>query len=60
MHVWVIEMKSRNRGKWEPCADAKLTRKDAEREAEYYWGHNNPDHDFRVKKYVPSTDQRGR
>ena len=52
MHVWIVEMKQGK--KWEPCADAQLTKKDAEREKKYYWQHNNPDDEFRVRTYVPN------
>jgi len=51
MHIWVVEMKCGK--KWEPCAGANLTRKDAEREKAFYWEHNSPTDKFRVKKYIP-------
>ncbi|MFA5027011.1 MAG: hypothetical protein WC713_03990 [Candidatus Methylomirabilota bacterium] len=51
MHIWIVEMKCGK--KWEPCACANLKRKDAEREKIFYWEHNNPTDEFRVKKYVP-------
>lgn len=59
MHVWIIEILSTASGKWEPCAEARLTKKDAESAARE-WKTNNSHDDFRVKKYVPSTYQRGR
>lgn len=39
--VWVVEMLS-EKLKWEPCAAAFLTKKDAHREMMYYWKHNDP------------------
>lgn len=51
--VWVVEIKTM-RGRYEPCAEAKLTLKDAEREMRDYWMHNNPKDTFRAKKYVPA------
>ncbi len=59
MHVYVIEMKNQKTKKWEPCADAHLTKKDAMREVDYYWRYDNKDDEFRVKKYVPCSDARG-
>jgi hypothetical protein len=53
MHVWVIETKKN--GKWTPCADARLTRSDAVREKDFYWGHNHPKDKFRVTKYVAAS-----
>jgi ssDNA-binding Zn-finger/Zn-ribbon topoisomerase 1 len=53
MHVWVIETKEK--GNWTPCADAKLSRKDAVREKSFYWAHNYPKGKFRVTKYVPAA-----
>ena len=37
-----------------PCADAKLTRKDARRGILLYWRVNCPNDIFRVVKYVPA------
>ncbi len=55
--VWVVEIKEGS--VWAPCADAKLTRKDAEREIICYWQPNNRDDTFRVRKYARSAEHRG-
>jgi hypothetical protein len=49
-YVWVVETKM-DRGKWLPCAEAKLTRADCLSELRWKWLLNNPNDWFRVRKY---------
>jgi len=49
--VWVIEMLCS--GNWEPCAEAKLTRRDGRQVMNQEWRTNNPYDKFRLVKYTP-------
>lgn len=57
MRVWVIEMKNVQSGRWEPCADASLTKRDAEKKIRDYWKFHNKCHNFRIMKYVRMEDE---
>jgi len=52
MHIWVVELFNRVSGRWEPCAEARLT-KTAAQKAVKNWKANNPTDNFRVRKYTP-------
>ncbi len=49
--VWVVEMKD-SFGRWTPCAECQLTKRDCERVIRQYWLANNPDDSFRAKRYL--------
>ena len=49
--VWVVEMWNRDRQRWEPCSDCRLTKRDAEYDRRTDWMERNPDDRFRVAKY---------
>lgn len=49
--IWVVEMKDAF-GRWTPCAEAQLTKRDCERVIRQYWITNNPDDSFRAKRYL--------
>ena len=53
MHIWIVEMLSRVSGKWEPCAEARLT-KTAAQQAVKEWTARNPADDVRARKYTPA------
>lgn len=58
--VWVVEvrfseeMSPTGARKWEPCASARLTRRDAYREMEQYWKPQNLGK-HRVVKYIAAS-----
>ena len=52
MHVWVVEMLDPDRGKYDPCCSASLTKEEGLYEVKTYRKHN-PSDKFRLRKYVP-------
>lgn len=52
-HVWVVEIF--NRGRFEPCTEAKLTKEAAECAMREWWKTNCPDDRFRVTKYTAAA-----
>jgi hypothetical protein len=51
-HVWVIEMWNPDRKRWEPCADAGITKSMARERISNDWCEMCPNRRFRVVKYV--------
>jgi hypothetical protein len=53
MHLWVVEMWSKQRKIWEPTVGARLSRRDGMDELRA-WKRDNPTDDFRLRKYTPA------
>ncbi len=52
-HIWIVEML--DKGKWMPTVGCGLDKQGGIREMKYYWHHNCPDDQFRVRQYRAVT-----
>lgn len=50
-HVWVVEMRNPNTGKFETTSGVGLDREDGREQLEI-WRDKNPDDKFRLRKYA--------
>ena len=53
-HIWVVQIKEKTG--WMPTTGASLTKKEAEIDLTYWENGDDPDDEYRIRKYVPEKE----